>query len=109
MISAINGGARTAPRLDPVLKMPKAKDRSFGGNHSATALPDPGNPPPSPMPSRNRYTPRPITVATVPCRKLAADHQTIITAYPVRVPNQSMIFPPPMYMIAYASRNREFN
>src|SRR5262245_15892898 len=79
-IAAINGGAMTAPTLEPVLKMPKANERSLGGNHSATALPDPGNPPPSPMPSRKRNTPNPRTEDAVPVRQFAADHQTIITA-----------------------------
>src|SRR6185369_15117631 len=98
-IIANNGGATTAPKDDPVLNNPNAMDRSFGGNHSATALPEPGNPPPSPMPSRKRNTPRPSTDDTVPVRKFAADHQTIITAYPRRVPSQSMMRPPPAYMM----------
>src|SRR3989442_4388133 len=66
-IAAIIGGAMTAPTLEPVLKMPKAKDRSFGGNHSETALAEPGKPPPSPRPSMKRKTPNPKTVDTVPC------------------------------------------
>src|SRR4051794_14903819 len=79
-ISAMSGGARTAPRADPELKIPNASARSLGGNHSATALPEPGNPPPSPMPSRKRNTPRPSTDDAVPVSRFADDHQTIITA-----------------------------
>ena len=79
-INAISGGAITAPTLDPVLKIPNAIARSFGGNHSATTFPEPGNPPPSPIPSRKRNTPNPKTELTVPVRKFAADHHTIITA-----------------------------
>src|SRR5687768_12697186 len=101
-INAISGGAITAPTLEPVLKIPNAIARSRGGNHSATTLPDPGNPPPSPIPSRKRYTPSPRTDVAVPVKKLAADHQMIITAYPARAPSQSMMRPPPAYMIAYA-------
>src|SRR4051812_4053275 len=79
-ISAMRGGATTAPSDDPVLKIPNASARSRVGNHSATALPEPGNPPPSPMPSRKRNTPRPSTDDAVPVSKFADDHQTIITA-----------------------------
>src|SRR4026209_34575 len=77
-ISARSGGATTAPMLEPVLKIPKASERSRGGNHSATALPEPGNPPPSPIPRRNRKAPKPKTEETRPVQKFAADHQTII-------------------------------
>src|SRR2546421_4955628 len=55
-ISAIAGGAITEPRAVPALMMPMAVDRSPTGNHSATAFVAAGNPPPSPMPSRNRLT-----------------------------------------------------
>src|SRR5687768_10297704 len=79
-IMAMSGGAMTAPRAEPVLKMPKATERSLGGNHSATALPEPGKPPPSPMPRRKRQAPKPATLETRPVAKLAADHQTIIAA-----------------------------
>src|SRR4030095_6824264 len=47
------GGATTAPTAVPALMMPIARDRSFAGNHSATAFVAAGNPPPSPTPSRN--------------------------------------------------------
>src|ERR1035437_7002644 len=104
-MAAISGGAMTAPRLEPVLKMPNANDRSLAGNHSETALAEPGNPPPSPRPSRKRAAPRPNTPLTAPCIRLAADHQAIITAYPHRVPRMSMILPPPAYIAPYASRN----
>src|SRR5262245_41973908 len=79
-MSAMSGGATTAPTAEPVLKIPNASERSRGGNHSATALPEPGKPPPSPMPSRKRHTPMPSTDDTMPVRALAADHHTIITA-----------------------------
>src|SRR6266478_307751 len=71
-IRASKGGATTAPMLEPELKTPKAKERSFLGNHSATALAEPGNPPPSPIPRRNLQIPRPASDVTVPVRKLAA-------------------------------------
>jgi hypothetical protein len=69
----------TAPTLDPVLKIPNAIARSFAGNHSATTLPEPGNPPPSPIPNRKRQVPIPSTEDTVPVRTFAADHQVIMT------------------------------
>src|ERR1051326_1990244 len=97
-ISAIKGGAITAPTLEPVLKRPNASERSLDGNHSATALPEPGNPPPSPRPRGKRKTPTPITEETVRVKKLAAAHHTIISAYPSRVPSQSRTRPPPAYM-----------
>ena len=53
-ISAIAGGATTAPTAVPALMMPMAVERSRAGNHSATAFVAAGNPPPSPIPSRNR-------------------------------------------------------
>src|SRR5687768_4844178 len=52
-MAAASGGAITAPRLEPVLKTPNANDRSWGGNHSETAFPEAGKPPPSPSPSKN--------------------------------------------------------
>src|SRR5687767_14592024 len=79
-INAISGGAITAPSAEPVLKIPKASARSLGGNHSATAFPEPGNPPPSPIPSRKRHVPNPKTEETRPVQKFAADQNTIITA-----------------------------
>jgi hypothetical protein len=54
--SAISGGAITPPTAVPALMMPIAVDRSFTGNHSATARVAAGNPPPSPIPSSNRLT-----------------------------------------------------
>ncbi len=45
-------GARMAPTLEPALKMPVAKARSFLGNHSATVLMAAGKLPDSPMPER---------------------------------------------------------
>ena len=56
-MNAMRGGATTAPTLDPVLTMPKARARSSGGNHSEIAFDEQGNPPPSPRPSRNRAMP----------------------------------------------------
>jgi hypothetical protein len=69
----------TAPIAEPVLNNPNAIARSFTGNHSAAALPEPGNPPPSPIPSKKRDTPNPRTEETVPVMQFAADHQIIIT------------------------------
>ena len=54
---AVSGGARTPPRLAPPMAMPTASARSFGGNHSLTALAAPGKQAPSPNPSPNRASP----------------------------------------------------
>lgn len=43
MMAAINGGAITAPTLEPALKIPKASERSLPGNHSETTLAEPEN------------------------------------------------------------------
>src|ERR1039458_3035265 len=52
------GGARIAPTADPLLNSPAASARSLSGNHSAPTFTAPGQFPASPMPSRNRNTPR---------------------------------------------------
>jgi hypothetical protein len=48
-----------APTLDPALKMPVARARSFFGNHSATVFTAAGKLPASPSASANRATPKP--------------------------------------------------
>src|SRR4029078_6259299 len=58
-ITATSGAPITAPSAEPVLKTPNANDRSREENHSDTAFAEPGNPPPSPSPKRNRYNARP--------------------------------------------------
>ncbi len=80
MIAATRGGATIAPRLEPALKIPKAKERSFAEKHSETALAEAGNPPPSPNPKRRRAKPRPVTLETRPWSAVAADHQSMQTA-----------------------------
>src|SRR5580698_776212 len=57
-------GARMAPTPAPELKIPVAKARSRGGNHSAVALTAAGKLPLSPSPSRNRATAKPETELT---------------------------------------------
>src|SRR5260370_23957738 len=82
MIAATRGGATIAPRLEPALKIPKAKERSFAEKHSETALAEAGNPPPSPNPKRRRAKPRPATLETRAWSALASDQQSIETAHP---------------------------
>src|SRR5581483_11653086 len=55
-MTAIRGGAMTAPTDVPALIIPIAVARSLVGNHSATARVAAGKPPPSPIPSRNLLT-----------------------------------------------------
>ena len=47
-MSAIKGGATTAPAAVPAFTTPMTVERSSGGNHSAITLVAAGNPPPSP-------------------------------------------------------------
>src|SRR5690606_4221458 len=55
-IQTVSGGATTAPMADPPMAIPLASARSFSSNHSYTALAAPGKHPPSPSPSKKRYT-----------------------------------------------------
>src|SRR5690606_7518692 len=106
IMKAINGGAATAPKLDPVLKMPKAIDLSLEGNHSETTFAEPGNAPPSPTPNRNLAMPRPITLDTKPWSMFARDHQIIIKVYPLLEPKTSKILPPTAYIVPKTKRKR---
>src|SRR4051812_12194334 len=97
--NATTGGARIAPIEEPLLKMPEAKARSLSGNHSATTLTAPGQFPASPMPSRKRQTPR----LTGPFEKAwsieLADHHSMQSPYPARVPRRSISGPETPFMI----------
>ena len=98
--SAISGGATTMPTAVPALMMPMAVERSFTGNHSATARVAAGKPPPSPMPSRNRLTASVPTLVASPWLAQASDQNTMMTVKPRRVPRTSISLPPPAYMRA---------
>jgi hypothetical protein len=99
-MNAMAGGATTAPAAVPALTMPIAVERSATGNHSAIALVAAGNPPPSPIPSRNRLTasnPNPVARLWL---AQASDQKIMIVRSPRPVPNRSTITPPPAYIIA---------
>ena len=106
-MTAISGGAMTAPTDVPALIMPIAVERSSVGNHSATARVAAGNPPPSPMPSRNLLTASIAKVIASAWLAHASDQKIMITVKPVRVPRASANFPPPTYMHAYESKNAD--
>ena len=82
-VTAISGGASRLPPPCPALMMPIAVERSWAGNHSATALVAAGKPPPSPIPRRNRLTASNPKVAASPWLAHASDHQTMITRKPL--------------------------
>src|SRR6185369_1497029 len=77
MMYTMTGGARMAPTADPLLKMPEASARSRSGNHSATTFTPPGQFPASPIPSRNRQTPRLTAPLAKACNSAAADHHAM--------------------------------
>ena len=53
-MSGTSNGAKIAPIFAPVLKIPVATERSFGGNHSVTTRIAAGKFPDSPRPSAKR-------------------------------------------------------
>src|SRR4051794_22928198 len=53
-IKGTRRGAKMAPIFEPVLKMPVATERSFGGNHSVTTRMAAGKFPDSPRPKAKR-------------------------------------------------------
>jgi hypothetical protein len=84
----------------PAFIMPIAVERSCVGNHSAIALVAAGNPPPSPIPSRNRHTASIGTLVASPWLAQASDHHSMISRKPLRVPKTSISFPLPAYISA---------
>ena len=61
-------GVRIAPTLDPALKMPMARARSFLGNHSLVAAIAAGNVPASPIASGMRAS----SIPAVEVKKMCA-------------------------------------
>src|SRR5881296_2657975 len=70
-----NGGAMTAPTLEPLSKMATASPRSRAGNHSATVLLAPGQLQPSPRPSMKRNIASDLTELATDGNMLEIDHQ----------------------------------
>ena len=70
------------PTAVPALMMPIAVERSWTGNHSATARVAAGKPPPSPTPSSNRLTASMTTLVASPWLAQASDQNTMITMKP---------------------------
>jgi hypothetical protein len=66
-MSGTMSGAKIAPMFEPVLKIPVATERSFGGNHSVTTRMAAGKFPDSPSPSANRAPQKPPTVRHSAC------------------------------------------
>ena len=91
----MSGGASTEPTAVPALMMPIAVDRRSSGIHSATTRVAAGNPPPSPIPNRHRAASRNPKFIASPCSAQAADHHSMISRNPRRVPSRSSIRPPP--------------
>src|SRR2546429_5347394 len=75
---ATNGGATIAPTADPLLKIPDARARSRGGNHSATTFTPAGQLPDSPIPRRNRAPPSDHGPNTQACKSAAVDHHATV-------------------------------
>ena len=67
----------------PELKIPVAKARSRLGNHSATALMEPGKFPASPIPSKPHATAKEATPRAKACPMAASDHQVMASAKPI--------------------------
>src|ERR1700685_1321561 len=88
--NAMIGAAKMTPMVEPLLNMPEASARSRSGNHSATTLTPAGQFPASPMPSRNRNTPKLMAPLAKTCRIELMDHQDMQRAYPDRVPSRSI-------------------
>jgi len=84
----------------PALMIPIAVDRSWMGNHSATARVAAGKPPPSPMPSSRRLTASIPTLVASPWLAQASDQNTMMARRPARVPTTSISLPPPAYITA---------
>src|SRR5437763_4166199 len=97
--NATTGGARMAPIEEPLLKMPEAKARSLSGNHSATTLTAPGQFPASPMPSKKRQAARLTGPFENAWSTELADHQSMHSPYPTRVPSRSINGPETPFMI----------
>ncbi len=81
---AIRGAETMAPIEAPALKMPWARARSLGGNHSALALTAPGQAPASLTPSMARKMLKEAMLLAVACRAMEIDQ-----AKPRRVPMRS--------------------
>src|SRR5687768_7677802 len=77
---ATSGGATIAPMAEPLLKMPEASARSFGGNHSETTFIAAGQLPASPNPSRKRKAPSDHADRAIECIAPAADHKNMQAA-----------------------------
>jgi hypothetical protein len=85
--------------------IPIAVDRSSGAIHSDTTRAAAGNPPPSPIPSRNRHQQQRKACRQPHAARTQSDHQTMIAMNPRRVPSKSSSRPPITYIAAYDSRN----
>src|SRR5215471_17158885 len=71
------GGVMMAPVTAAELASPLSSARSLGGYHSETTAVDAMKLNDSPIPSRNRITPRPTEVRATACRISATDHHAV--------------------------------
>src|ERR1039458_10661500 len=92
-INGTSAGAKIAPMFAPVLKMPVATERSFGGNHSVTTRMAVGKFPDSPRPSAKRAVQKPVTERQSECDMAAKLQKTTEQAYALFVPIQLMSGP----------------
>ena len=82
-----------APIAAPALKMPWAKARSCGGNHSALALTAPGQLPASDTPSVTRRQSSAPSERTSACAPIETDQTAMAMTKPIRVPIRSSSLP----------------
>src|ERR1039458_8210891 len=94
-MSGTSNGAKIAPMLEPVLKMPVATERSLGGNHSVTTRMAAGKFPDSPRPSASRAALKPGTVRQSACDMAERLQNKTDRAYARFMPIQFMKEPKP--------------
>ena len=81
------------PMLAPLLNIPKARARSFFGNHSATVLLHAGKLAASPSPRKNIAKQNVQTPVAAPGVMAARLQSPMASAKPLRVPNRSVSHP----------------
>src|ERR1700682_431513 len=106
-IHGTTSGVRMAPVFVPALKIPVASARSLWGNHSATALMEPGKMADSLTPSIARANENPAAVLANAWPIAAILHATTAVAKPRRTPLQSITRPAARKPNAYAKLNHE--